>query len=204
MAKELALLCNGQSFHETEEDQWPDCVKDLKPGREFSALTVFRALRADALYRAQALSEDGTTAIVDSYYDKLTYFYLGKPGMEWLLPSNDPYFATAKQMMELDVELLPDVDCIILLDVSFPDWVRFLETRNRSRDNLDGFVESYERYRKYIKEAVEQLCQRRGIRCIQYTTHNTSPEIEAAKLYDILIKQQILKENHATTQASLE
>jgi thymidylate kinase len=204
LASELAMLCDGVSFHETEEEEWPNCIREVKAGREFSALIVFRALRVDALYRAKELSESGTNVIVDSYYDKLTFYYFGKPGMDWLLPSDDPYFEIAKKMMAIDIDQLPDVDCIVLLDVSYPDWVRLLKKRNRSRDRLKGFVESFDRYKDYTKNAVLNLCRNRGIRCVQFNTHYSSPKIEAKKLYQLLIENHILEDNHANTQATLE
>ncbi len=193
-ARELAELLGGTSFHEPEEDEWPSFIRKKQEYGELSALMVFRAIRVDALYLAQEVKENGGLAIVDSYYDKLTAFYFGKPGMEWLMDPKDPYFSAALEIMTLDVDLLPDADCIVLLDISKEDWIRFLQSRNRARDNIEGFVENYALYKSYVEEAARLLSSKRNIALLRFQQEFSSPKIQAAKLKEELIREGILEE----------
>jgi thymidylate kinase len=204
LARELALLCQATSLHEQEENDWPECIRDVKEDNEFSSLTVYRAIRAHSLLKAQAMKENGQLVFVDSYYDKITAYYLGKPGMEWLIHPDDPYFNITKQMMELDIDHLPDADCIILIEVDLNDWLEMLRKRNRMRDNIEGFVESYKLYKSYVADAVEQLCKRRGIRLVKFNTHYSSPQEQAVKLLSLLVEQNILENQNATAQTRME
>lgn len=192
-AREIATLTGGISLHEPEESEWPEVIRNIQDYGELSSLMVFRAMRVNTLYQAQKLKEKENLVFVDSYYDKITAYYLGKPGMEWLMDPKDPYYESALQIMQLDVDLLPDADCIVLFEVSLNDWIKMLQSRNRTRDNLEGFIENYNLYKKYIDSAVEQLCSRRNIKLIRFQQNFSSPGQQAEKLKRKLIEEKILE-----------
>jgi thymidylate kinase len=194
-ARELANLCEGVSFHEPEENEWPEFIRHSQDYGELSALMVFRAMRVDALYKAKAWKAQGGLAFVDSYYDKLTAFYLGKPGMEWLMAPDDPYFSAVLEIMTKDVDLLPDADCIVLLDISKEDWIKMLTARNRERDNIEGFVANYNLYKAYTYEAVSLLSARRNIPIVIFNQSYSTPRIQAEKLKNVLIQKGILEKD---------
>jgi hypothetical protein len=122
----------------------------------------------DALFRAKEQAERGEVSIVDSYYDKITSYYLGRPGMEWLISKHDPYYPVVEMLTQLDTENLPNVDLLIFLDVDLATWTQCLQKRGRIRDQIDGFQQSYEMYRSYVKESVERLQAEKGIAVIVF------------------------------------
>jgi thymidylate kinase len=193
MARELAKLCHAESRLEPEEVDWPYYVKGKQPYGEFSAYNVFRAMRVYALWEASKIRDQGGVVFVDSYYDKITSYYLGKPGMEWLISPQDPYYSCVEKLTLLDKEKLPDADCVVLFDISYNDWIQMLASRGRIRDSLEGFQESYALYRGYIKDAVSSLCVERNIRLVVFRQEFSSVNIQAQKLLKLLEEKNILK-----------
>jgi deoxyadenosine/deoxycytidine kinase len=191
LAKELAGICNADLFLEPEEDQWPDFVRDKQPYSEFSTYTCIRGFRAHALWNAWDRKEQGQLVFTDSFYDKITSYYLGNPGMEWLIPHDDPYYACIELLSQIDTATLPNPNCIILIDISFEDWLKALAIRNRTRDSLDGFKKNYELYRSYIKEAVETLCRDKKIKLIFFTNKLEDPKQEASSLLSLLKSENL-------------
>jgi len=194
-AKALAALCNSPCYLEPEEHEWPDFIRVKQPYGEFSSFIVARAIRVNALWLAWQEKMQGNLVFMDSYYDKITGYYLDKPGMEWLISPNDPYFDCAWQVTQLDIELLPDADCIVLFEIGFDDWITMLDSRGRVRDNIDGFRANYIRYKAYIADAVEQVCQDRNIPFVRFHQKLSNPYTQAQALKSILIEQNIIPED---------
>ncbi len=196
LAKELAILCHGTCFSESEESEWPEFIRKKQPYGEFSSFVTFRSMRTDALWKAWDLRNEGKIAIMDSYYDKITYYYLGKPGMEWLMNPESPYFPCARMITDLDAQLLPNADCVILLDVPYDDWMQMLTKRGRIRDSIEGFQANYRLYRKYVSEAVRQICTEKHIDLLIFQPQFGDIHTEAKKLHTLLINHQRPLDDH--------
>ena len=104
----------------------------------------FRQLWLPLQYQAQKLKNQNRFVILDSYFIKIIGYELSEPGCQWLFPKDDAYFHLYQQICQLDIEYLPIPDYIVLFDVSLEDWIKFLNSRNRSWDKTVGFVEIYE------------------------------------------------------------
>ncbi len=65
--------------------------------------------------------------------------------------------------------------------------------RNRERDSLPGFQESFSLYKNYIEEAALKLSRERNIRLIRFTQVKAPPKTQAALLRQILIKEKVLE-----------
>ncbi|HBP90849.1 MAG TPA: hypothetical protein DD706_24545 [Nitrospiraceae bacterium] len=131
------------SYNEPEEKDWAKAVEMREKSGKFTAVSWFRSFRVPQLYQAKGDSELGKVSMVDSYYDKLLFNYLGKPGLEWLLPLDDPYFALTKEMARLDYEKLPNADILIGLRLTKQVWEEFISRRGRSFDQEIGFMEAF-------------------------------------------------------------
>jgi hypothetical protein len=70
------------------------------------------------LFEAQKLSEEGEIVFIDTYYDKLLYYYIDKYCMRWLISPSDLYFEPMKKIAEIDNKVLPDADVIIFIEVN--------------------------------------------------------------------------------------
>ena len=117
------------------------------------------------LIKAKKLSENNQIALVDSYYDKLLYYYIGKPGMEWLVSPTDPYFNVLKEMANLDRDQLPNADLVVFLRIDYLDWIEFLKLRNRKMDQQEHFLASFSTQELFF-EATQELCAEKGIELI--------------------------------------
>lgn len=190
--KELANLCNSPCYLEPEEHEWPAFIRVKQPYGEFSSFIVARAIRVNALWSALDEKNKGNLVFMDSYYDKITGYYLDKPGMEWLISPSDPYFNCAMEVCQLDINLLPDADCIVLIEVGFEDWITMLNSRGRVRDSIDGFRENYIRYKSYVAGAVEQLCEERNIPFIRFEQKISDPKTQAIALKALLVEKNLL------------
>lgn len=98
-----AKFCGSVCFVEPEESEWPDAVHQRDRFGYATAITWFRSVRVTSLYKADDLRKNGHTVFVDSYYDKLVSKYLGRRGMEWLIPPADPYYPVIQQIAEPSV-----------------------------------------------------------------------------------------------------
>ncbi|MCA9508867.1 MAG: hypothetical protein KC505_10645 [Myxococcales bacterium] len=192
LAKELSLLINAKLFLEPEENKWPKLITQSHFYGEFAAMMSLRNLRVKNLYDAKKYKEDGFIAITDSYYDKITSYYLGKTGMEWLISPQDPYFHAAELLTKLDTENLPDADCMVLLDIDFETWKKFLNKRKRKRDFISGFQENFPLYRNYIEKSVEKLSEQKNIKLIRVKQNGEDPQTQAKNIKEQLEKQHVL------------
>ena len=192
LARELAHMCNAKIFLEPEENEWPEHVRNKHPYSDFTAYSCVRGFRVDALLNAWKLRKNGELVITDSCYDKITSYYLGKPGMDWLISRDDPYFACVEMLTKIDTANLPDPDCIIFINISFEDWMRMLIKRGRIRDSIEGFRENYEKYSSYIREAVAMFCKDRNIKLVVFSTEFGDPKTQAARLLKQLEHEKII------------
>jgi hypothetical protein len=80
-------------------------------------LMWFRSIRVPMLLEAQRLNEEGEIVFIDTYYDKLLYYYIDKYCMLWLISPSDRYFSVMKQIAEIDKDVLPDADIAVFFEV---------------------------------------------------------------------------------------
>jgi deoxyadenosine/deoxycytidine kinase len=185
VARQLHELTHLTTFCEPEESSWAECVTYREQTGRFGAHTWFRSIRTCQLYQAQELARNGQTVIVDSYLDKLLYFCLGKPGMEWLLPSDDPYFEVASHMARIDLETLPVADYLIFFHTDLPSWHKLLQTRSRKIE--EGlFSDTVFYMQEYLRLGIEFLKAKYGVKIITVTNQFSNPKQAAEKLFDQL------------------
>ena len=184
--KELVKLLRIDNFFaEPEEEKWADAAKDWKTYGTFSMLMWFRSIRVPMLLEAQKLSEEGKTVFIDTYYDKLLYYYLDKYCMRWLISPSDRYFSVMKQIAEIDKDVLPDADIVIFFEINQQTWLEFLKTRNRDTDQDEDFKKNFET-QKFLLEATQKLCAEKGIELIIFQQDSSAVQDSALKLKKIL------------------
>lgn len=192
MVKELAKFLNIKHFFvEPEEEKWADAAKDWKTYGSFSMLMWFRSIRIPMLIEAERLSEEGETVLIDTYYDKLLYYYIDKHCMRWLLSPSDRYFSVMKEIAKIDKEVLPDADIIIFFEIDKDNWLNFLKNRNRSTDNEEEFLKNFET-QKFLLEATKKLCEEKGIKLIIFPHCASSVKDSAARIKRLL-EEKIVK-----------
>jgi thymidylate kinase len=189
--KELATLIDRTCFCEPDEKDWADAVLAKYMSGSFTMITWFRSMRVPQLYRAHQLRTIGEIAITDSYYDKLLSCYIGKPGMEWLIRPNDPYFDIMVAIAKKDWEYLPTADLLIFFDISYDIWKEFLTKRNRLLEIDPKFLESYST-QKLLYDACKKLANEKNVTLITIHQENSSPRAMAEKIRDILYEKNII------------
>lgn len=192
LAKEVAKRSNALCFLEPEEQKWPDYVQEKQDYGEFSSLMTIRAIRVHSLWNAWKAREAGSLVFVDTYYDKINAYCVGKPGMEWLIDPKDPYFPIALEVLRLDNEILPNADLIVLLDISYDDWIKMLNVRHRAKDFIEGFQDSYLLAKRYLFEALNKLSIEKNIPFIVFQQKFSSIEEQADLLCQVLEKEKII------------
>lgn len=163
----LSMLIGARVFLEPEEHEWGDAVRQWDVNGHFTGLMWFRSARVPLIYQAHGVRGEGGVALLDSYYDKILTCYLGRPGMEWLLAPDDPYFEFAQGIALTDWLVLPDADCVISFEVTREDWASMLARRNRDLDRDEAFLRSFDTQR-YFTEAAERLGAERNVRVISF------------------------------------
>jgi deoxyadenosine/deoxycytidine kinase len=187
---ELGKSLGVRTFLEPEEGEWPTAVHQREMVGYVTAIHWFRSIRVPQLYEAKSLSEAGEIVLVDSYYDKLWASYIGKPGMEWLLPPSDQYFNNLRDLATLDRSVLPDADLLIFFEVEEADYLRMLAARNRSLDKSSDLADRFAT-QQYFRIAAEEYVSARAGQT-KYVVHkNTfaSPVKSAATLLEVLQPQ---------------
>ena len=185
--KELAKIYETENlFLEPEESTWPEVLTKGSIIDPINIITWLRSIRVSMLLQAHALSSQGEVAIVDSYYDKLLYKYIGNKDHEWLINSNHKYFDVLQKMAELDFINLPIADYIIFFKIEEETWKKFLTLRNRGLDKKIGLINYY-----HSEESILNACK-----YLSNTTHaqliiyqqdiNLSPQQNALEIYNIL------------------
>jgi hypothetical protein len=163
--RDLAELVSATLFAEPEEGDWGAAVQEREMCGYFTGLMWFRSERVPNYFRAHEVARSGGVALLDTYYDKLCAKWLGRPGMEWLLDPEDPYFPAAKMIAELDYELLPTADTLVYFDVDEATWRGFLVGRGRVMDSEALVAESY-RTGPYFRAAAEGFAGDMGARLV--------------------------------------
>jgi len=186
--KELAKLMECEIFLEPEEELWSDAVKERDTCGYFTSITWFRSIRVPYLYSAYKLKQLGKNVIVDSYYDKAMHYCIGKKGMDWFIPSHDKYFSLIKELMQTDLETLPDADCIVSFEIEYKDWLTLLNKRNRNFDEKNELDKTF-CTQSYFIDAAEELAKTRNMKHIRFKQKMSTP-IEAAQQLQELLKQE--------------
>lgn len=186
MAKTLASLCSCQCLVEPEEAEWPEVIRKADIFGNFTLCMAFRQLWLPQLFEAQDLKKRGQTVVLDTFFIKIVGYELEASDLDWLFPKDNPYFQAFSQICELDIEYLPDPDCIVLFDITFEDWLKQISKRNRNLDKRPGFIESYQPTKSAINNAVYRLCEERSIRLIHFKQEFGDIEQQAQRLKSIL------------------
>jgi len=187
----LSDLIGARIFLEPEEHEWGAAVRQWDVSGHFTGLMWFRSARVPLLYQAHGVREAGGVALLDSYYDKILACYLGRPGMEWLLAPDDPYFRFAEGIAQTDWHVLPDADCVISFEVTREDWASMLACRNRDLDRDEAFLRSFDTQRYFI-EAAERLAAERNIRVVSFRQSFGTVEDAAKRLLSRLREENVL------------
>lgn len=187
----LGSIINARVFLEPEEHEWGNAVKQWDQCCHFTGLMWFRSVRVPLLREADRIRASGGVSLVDSYYDKLLAHYLARPGMEWLLSPNDPYFDLAMGIARTDWHILPNADCIVTFVVEPADWRAMLERRNRALDRDEAFSKSYETQRYFIDAAI-QLAAERNINIAHFRQTFGTVQHAAERLHALLREAGIL------------
>ena len=86
MAQLLSVECAGECVLEPEEIDWPVTIQERGKYGFATGLLGFRQLWATQLVDADLKRKEGSLSLfIDVYFFKIYEYYLGKPGMEWLL-----------------------------------------------------------------------------------------------------------------------
>lgn len=186
-AKALAETLGVRWFVEPEEDQWPPAVTERKRVGHFTALTWFRSVRVPLLYAAAAAAESEGIAVIDSYYDVLISRYIGQPPFAWLLGPDDPYFAVAQQMAELDWAGLPHADVLVFLRLEAQVWHTFMDRRSRTLDRTAHLKEQFA-MQSLMEEACQQAKREHGSHLIVVDQQDSSPAATAERVAAMLPK----------------
>lgn len=180
VCKALAHRLGAEALLEPEH--WPAAVSERDVSGAFTALTWFRSMRVPNLHSAAAIRDDGGTALVDSYYDKLCADYLDAPEMSWLLPASDPWRDIGIQVAELDWKLLPEADCVVLLEVDEGTWHAFLTARGRQLDDAFGLSNEFA-CQPVFGKAAERYARETGATLIRFKQTFDSPAAAAQRLH---------------------
>ncbi len=182
LARLLADQFDVECVLEPEEAQWPASVRDREIYGAAIGLCGFRQMWIEQLINADLLRKQNKTVLIDGYFLKIFGYYLGQPGMEWLMSPQDPYLPLLKELNQLDCANLPDVDCVVLFDISLEDWKLFLTARGRHWDLVTNLAESYAIGKKYIEEATLAYCATKSIPVLKFIHQFGNPVVEAQKL----------------------
>ena len=185
----LASRMKGRLFSELPEKDWENIVESRNVYGKFEVITFLRALRVSALLKAVSLAkETRENVFLDSFYDKIMLYYIGKPGHRWLIDKEDKYYKVLKQVALLDNQLLPDVDFVIFFKVSLPLWKKFMRKRSRKNDERFNITELMVTQEE-ILGAVKDYCRERGVQLIIYEQQEgITPEAAALILEKKLLK----------------
>lgn len=178
LAGALGRAMDGAVLAEPEESAWPDFVKRPHPLGDFTRLSWFRSQRVPLYYAADAIRRRGKVAVLDSYYDKWCGGWLGKPGLEWLISPDDPYFPVAMTIAELDAKLLPSADVVVVLEITEDLWFAQVQGRGRTIDRHDPFLQSHHTQELFVNTALERAAGD-GTRVIRHRREALPPREEA-------------------------
>lgn len=184
---EIGRLLNIKTFHEPEESEWGEAVKNRSLAGNFTALMWFRSIRVPQYFKAKILKENGEITMLDSCYDKLFYLYYNKQGLEWLITKEDFYYSDMINIAKKDYQILPDIDVLVFFKQSKENWEKFISIRNRKLDQEDGFKKSFILQDAFI-DAVQQYCEEKNCKLIIHEQSFSNPKAEAEKIVKKLTK----------------
>jgi len=189
--RQAAKLCGADIFCEPEESEWPDAVNRREQVGCVTAITWFRSVRVPMLIKADELRKSGRIVFVDSYYDKLVSLYLGKNGMEWLVPTTDHYFGVIKALSDLDYVHLPDADCVVSFRVARDNWQKMLGKRNRQLDADSKLGNTFETQRLFL-DAANSYCRSHHVNHIVFDNAYRGVDKDAQELIERLSAEGML------------
>ncbi len=192
MARLLAPKIDAECLCEPEESEWPVVARRWYDYHATTAMLARRQFWIPLFVNAGALRADGKTVLIDTYFLKIAGYYIDKPGMEWLVPVDDPYLSLLKQIHILDETQFCDADCVVLFDISLQDWKRFLKARGRNWDNNPGFDESFQISKRYVDQATIEHCTKFNIKLIHFKQEFGDPNVQAQRLKKLLIQENVI------------
>lgn len=191
LAKILATTINASCISEPEENQWPEIARDTCAYGAAQALLAFRQIWAKMFLDAQHAAIK-KTVVLDTYFFKIFGYYLQKPGMQFLLPGDDPYMQVLLQLNQLDRSIMPDAHVVVLFYVTMDDWKLFLASRARQWDAREEFGQSYERTTRYVADATIEHCKKNSIQLIHFKNEFGNAYQQAEKLRTLLAAQRVI------------
>lgn len=190
----LGEITGYQTFNEPEEQEWPLAIRNSSEVGMFTTLMCFRSIRVPLLIEAQKAQHAGEGVIVDSYYDKLMYYYLDQPGMEWLINPKDPYFKVLKDVAYIDSFELPNVTCLVIFEVEYEDWLQLLKKRNRQfMDQDETFLRNGFATQQHFIDAAHKIAELHDIKLVKFKQEVSDPKTQADKLYRLLVAEKVIK-----------
>lgn len=190
--RELATISGIETaaYFEPEENDskfpWPKAVSMRQKYGYFGSITWFRSMRVPMLFDASEAASAGKLALVDSYYDKLLYNYIGKDGLDWFLPRDDSYYSIVEAMAKKDYESLPEADLIICFTISESLWRQFLSHRGRNMDKELDFMRICFSLQEHMINACRKYANDYGKPVLFFKQINSSPLDVAQKLKDLI------------------
>lgn len=178
-------------LREPEEKEWSDAVHRRDEVGHITCLHWFRSTRVPHLYSARHSADNGRIVLLDSFYDKLCHYYLGKPGLEWLLKPEDPYFENFLETANLDLLHLPDADVLVAIEVNEADWLMMIAGRNRSLDDKTNLHKTYHTQALFL-DAAGQYCRERNVKLVRFKNLFSTVEESAHRLQEVLKKAGVL------------
>lgn len=184
------LLKTNAAFFEPEEDDeftpWPKAVSARDIYGYFGSITWFRSMRVPLLFDAARASANGEIALIDSYYDKLLYNYLGQNGLDWFYPKNDKYYSILQQLAEYDYNYLPFADLIVFFSIDRPLWDKRRIRRGRNMDHERAFESQCFSLQEPMMLACEKYANDFQKQIIYFEQSDLSPDQSAQKLIQLL------------------
>ncbi len=191
-AKALSKSIGATVFLEPEEKEWPEIVKNRETYGLFTGITWFRGVRVKQLFDADEINKKGENVLLDTYYDKLIHLYLGKPGLNWLISPDDPYFKATQEMSKTDYESLPNADIVVGLKISDTVWEQFIESRGRDLDKLESFKKECFQLQTHLLNAAQQYCLDFGKKYVEINQEFGSPEKTALIIKKESFQQKLI------------
>lgn len=179
-------------YREPEESEWTDAVRYWDRCGFITAMTWFRSVRVPMLYHAERDREEGTIAIVDSYYDKLIHLYFDDPSIAWMIPRDDPYRPIYQQIARLDFVTLPDADCVITFTMNETRWKELVCGRGRESDRTSTMLEMYD-MQPILLDASKVYCEKKRIPHVIFETSHPTTASAANALSLELMKIGIIR-----------
>lgn len=178
------------AYYEPDENDsqfpWPKAVSSRQKYGYFGSITWFRSMRVPMLYDAAEAASLGKLALIDTYYDKLLYNYIGEDGLDWFLPRDDAYYTIVEAMAKKDYERLPEADAVICFTISKPLWRHFLSKRGRDMDKELEFEKQCFSLQDPLIKACKKYAEDFGKTVLFFEQFDSSPFSAAQRLKNLL------------------